>query len=93
MPSRDGARRSAARLAAVLGSAAGMLLTLPSLVLAASPTPGPGDAGDPRSSGQGPGLVGDPLTAILVVVAIGVVALLATLAYVRLTGGAAGDRT
>jgi hypothetical protein len=28
--------------------------------------------GDPRSSGQGPGLVGDPVTAILLVVLIGV---------------------
>ena len=43
--------------------------------------------GDPRSTGQGPGLVGDPLLAIGLVIAIGVVAMLATLAYVRLTGG------
>jgi hypothetical protein len=49
------------------------------------PTSAP--AGDPRSSGQGPGLVGDPLTAILVVVAIAVLSVGATLAYVRLTAG------
>ena len=55
-------------------------------MLAASPTPSPG-IGDPRSSGQGPGLVGDPLTAILVVVAIAVVTVGITLAYVRMTGG------
>lgn len=53
--------------------------------LAASPSPVTG--GDPRSSGQGPGLVGDPAIAILIVVGIGVVASIATLAYVRLTGG------
>jgi hypothetical protein len=51
---------------------------------AASPTPDP-IVGDPRSSGQGPGLVGDPLFAVVAVVTIGVVSLVATLAYVRLT--------
>ena len=52
--------------------------------LAASPSPEP-IGGDPRSSGQGPGLVGDPLFAVLAVVVIGVVSVVATLAYVRLT--------
>ena len=37
-------------------------------VVAASPSPAPG-AADPRSSGQGPGLVGDPLFALVAVVA------------------------
>jgi hypothetical protein len=54
-------------------------------VLGASPSPAAG--GDPRSSGQGPGLVGDPAFAVLAVVAIGIGALAITLAYVRLTGG------
>ena len=52
--------------------------------LAASPTPET-VVGDPRSSGQGPGLVGDPLSAVLAVVVIGVGAVVATLVYVRLT--------
>ena len=52
--------------------------------LAASPSPEP-IGGDPRSSGQGPGLVGDPLFALLAVIVIGVVSVIATLAYVRLT--------
>jgi hypothetical protein len=75
---------------AVRSSLAAALLVLegllpPAAALAASPTP---DAvGDPRSSGQGPGLVGDPLAAILIVVAIAFLALLATLVYVRATGG------
>ncbi|MDF2734338.1 MAG: hypothetical protein K0S97_961 [Chloroflexota bacterium] len=43
--------------------------------------------GDPRSSGQGPGLVGEPLAAVALVVAIGLVAAVATFGYVRLTGG------
>ena len=42
---------------------------------------------DPRSSGQGPGLVGDPATAILLVIGIGVATVVVTLLYVRLTGG------
>jgi hypothetical protein len=53
--------------------------------LAASPSPSAASGGDPRSSGQGPGLVGDPLFALAGVLGIGVGAALITLAYVRLT--------
>jgi hypothetical protein len=53
--------------------------------LAASPSPSGGIGGDPRSSGQGPGLVGDPAFAIVAVLAIGLAALALTLAYIRLT--------
>jgi hypothetical protein len=52
--------------------------------LAASPSPEV-VGGDPRSSGQGPGLVGDPAFALLAVIAIGLASLIATLVYVRLT--------
>jgi hypothetical protein len=62
----------------------GALLAAPAVALGASPTPTPG-LGDPRSPGEGPGLVGDPLTAVLVVVGIAVVTVGITLAYVRLT--------
>jgi len=55
------------------------------VVLAASPTPSAAVGGDPRSSGQGPGLVGDPAFAVLAVAAIGLGAVLLTLAYLRLT--------
>ena len=51
---------------------------------AASPSPGT-VGGDPRSSGQGPGLVGDPAFAIMAVLTIGLLAVGATLVYVRLT--------
>jgi hypothetical protein len=53
--------------------------------LAASPSAATG--GDPRSSGEGPGLVGDPLRALAIVGAVAVVAIGATLAWIRLTGG------
>jgi hypothetical protein len=59
------------------------------IAMAASPSPGPA-GGDPRSSGQGPGLVGDPGFALLAVVVIGLVSVLATAAYVRLTAGRGG---
>lgn len=92
MPSSEGRSSPSLRLrsvlAAVIASAAA-LLTVVSTALGASPTPSPG-IGDPRSSGQGPGLVGDPLTAILVVAAIAAVTVGITLAYVRMTGGRAG---
>jgi hypothetical protein len=84
--------RGSAAAAVVARGAALTAATLAWLVpgavtFAASPSPSSGAAGDPRSSGQGPGLVGDPLLAILIVAAIGLLALLATLAYVRATGG------
>jgi hypothetical protein len=70
--------------ATVVGSGLAWLsLALP--VLAASPTPTAGAGGDPRSSGQGPGLVGDPVMAVLLVLAIGIAAIGLTLVYVRLT--------
>ena len=56
-------------------------------VSAASPDPSAGMGGDPRSSGQGPGLVGEPLVAIALVVGIGLAAAGLTYLYVRMTGG------
>jgi hypothetical protein len=56
-------------------------------VAAASPAPTQVIGGDPRSPQEGPGLVGDPLGAILAVLGLGLVAVVATTAYVRLTGG------
>lgn len=62
------------------------VVALPANALAADPSASPGGAaGDPRSSGQGPGLVGAPGWALLIVLVIGITALLVTLAYVRLT--------
>jgi hypothetical protein len=61
-------------------------------VLAAEPAGTPGTGGDPRSPGEGPGLVGDPGFALGVVVLVGIVSVALTLAYVRVTGGSQGDR-
>ena len=71
-------------LVRLVAAASWMVLAIP--VMAASPSPSPGTGGDPRSSGQGPGLVGDPLFALLLVLAIGLGSFVLTLAYVRLTG-------
>jgi hypothetical protein len=65
--------------------AAGLAVVLAGQAVAASPTPDAG-GGDPRSPGQGPGLVGDPLTAVLIVLAIAIASVGATLVWVRLTG-------
>lgn len=59
-------------------------------VAAASPSPPAAGAGDPRSAGEGPGFVGTPLVAIGAVVGLGILAVLVTLVYVRLTGGRRG---
>jgi hypothetical protein len=53
------------------------------VTLAASPSPASG--GDPRSSGEGPGLVGEPVLALLAVAVIAVIAIIVTVVYVRLT--------
>ena len=53
--------------------------------LAASPEPSLRPGSDTRSSGGGPGLVGEPLLAIAGVVGVAVASVLASLAYVRLT--------
>ena len=74
---------------AALAMALGTWLICAGAAFAASPSPEP-VGGDPRSSGQGPGLVGDPLFAVLAVVVIGIVSLVATLAYVRLTARRSG---
>ena len=60
-------------------------LALAMTALAASPAPTTGSGGDPRSSGQGPGLVGDPVFALLAVVGIGLASFTVTFLYVRLT--------
>jgi hypothetical protein len=82
---RRGRAGRIARRGAVL--AVVLLLLSVTIVLGASPEPSPAGAGDTRSAGEGPGLVGAPLLAIGGVVAIGAASLLATLGYVRLTGG------
>lgn len=67
-----------------------LLLVLPGDALAASPSPTAAMGSDTRSPGEGPGFVGAIGPALLGVAAIAVVTIVATLAFVRLTGGKAG---
>ena len=60
-------------------------------VVGAEATPGAG-AGDPRSPGQGPGLVGDPGFAIAVLVFVAIASIVATLIYLRLSSPAGPTR-
>jgi hypothetical protein len=80
----------AALVVGVLSLSFGLLWALAAAVtrtaLAASPEPSGVVGGDPRSSGQGPGLVGDPLAAIALVLLIGIGTAVITTLYVRLTG-------
>ncbi|MHB8892746.1 MAG: hypothetical protein ACYC65_11960 [Candidatus Limnocylindrales bacterium] len=90
-----GAGRKIAALAGctvAAGAAVIALLAGAAVALAGSPSPTGAAGGDPRSSGQGPGLVGDPLLAVVLVAAIALASLGATLVYVRLTGGPRGSR-
>jgi hypothetical protein len=85
--------RAGARISTAIGSMSGavvLLLAFAGTVVAASPSPSGTIGGDPRSSGQGPGLVGDPATAILLVLGIGLVTVVVTLLYVKATGGKRG---
>ncbi len=74
-------------IALTIGLAWALLGAITGTVSAASPSPSAVLGGDPRSDGQGPGLVGDPLMAIVLVLVIGLGAALGTALYVRATGG------
>ena len=63
----------------------------PPAVLAATPAASAAPAGDTRSGGEGPGLVGAPLVAIGIVGLIAIASIVATLVYLRLTRPAAPD--
>lgn len=79
-----GRRVTSAALVVILATA--LVASGPGLALGASPEPSaPAAGGDPRSAGEGPGFVGQPLLAIGGVLVIGVLSAAATLAYVRLT--------
>jgi hypothetical protein len=61
-------------------------------VSAASPDPTPATGVDPRSSGQGPGLVGDPATAIGAVLLLAAATIGATRVYLHFTDGRRDER-
>jgi hypothetical protein len=64
-----------------------LLLILAAIAVGSTPVPTTVAGGDPRSAGEGPGLVGTPVVAIALVFGLGIAAAAVTLAYVRLTGG------
>jgi hypothetical protein len=72
---------------AVLWALAEQLFGGAAAALAASPEPTLRPGSDTRTTGGGPGLVGDPLLALLGVLGVAALSVLASLAYVRLTGG------
>jgi hypothetical protein len=68
-----------------------LMSALVPVAMAASPSPAA--AGDPRSSGEGPGLVGQPAFALLAVAVIALLAIVITMIYVRLTAPRGGAPT
>ena len=83
-------RRRLVNAIALLGAALlTWLVAAPAYAVEPSASP---IGGDPRSAGEGPGMVGEPLVAIVVVIGIGMAALLATLIWVRATSGRHGAR-
>lgn len=62
-----------------------LLLALSGVASAATPEPSIVGVGDPRSEGEGPGLVGSPIVIALGVIGLGVVSAAATVLVIRLT--------
>lgn len=73
------------RIVLLTAMVVGLSLAAGGVALGATPEPSLLGLGDPRSDGQGPGLVGSPLFVALVVLALGVGAAAVTLLAVRLT--------
>ena len=71
----------------ILAGVIAVAMSLWSVEVLLAATPSPASGGDPRSSGAGPGFVGDPGMAILITVALGVASVVVTVVYVRLTSG------
>ena len=85
-------RGAAAGVALAAALAMLLLSAVAAVALGASPSPTRLASTDTRSPLEGPGFVGDPAAAILLVLAIGVAAVTATLVYVRITGGSREPR-
>ena len=80
---RTAARTLAAALAAALALA--VLAATAAVAYAADPSSSPAGGGDVRTTPAAPGLAGDPLFALLGVAVVGLLAVVVTLAAVRLT--------
>jgi hypothetical protein len=77
----DGATTASTAAPTATGEVEGPTLEGPTLE-------GPIDTGDPRSEGQGPGLVGEPLLVLLGIVLVGVATVVVTVVLARVTGRA-----
>lgn len=75
-----------------LGSGTAFVMVSAVTSLAAEASPLLIDPLDPRAEGEGPGLVGDPLLALAVVLVLGLVAAAAALLYARLATGRGSRR-
>jgi hypothetical protein len=64
-----------------------LVMAFTATALAGEPSPLLIDPLDPRAEGEGAGLVGDPLLALVVVVTLGLLAAAAAALYVRLFAG------
>ena len=73
----------------LLSATATILSALVPVAYAATPTPATG--GDPRSSGEGPGLVGEPGLALLVVALIAIASIVVTTVWIRVTSDRRAD--
>jgi hypothetical protein len=62
------------------------------VVNAESPSPSAGTGGDTRSAGEGPGIVGAPILAVLAVLGLGLLTTIVTTGYVRISGGRRSSR-
>ena len=82
-----GGRRGFGPLARALNLAFVLLSTFVPAVLAVDPTASPAGGGDVRTNPAAPGMVGDPLFALLGVGLVGLLAVAITLVAVRLTSG------
>jgi hypothetical protein len=92
MRTSDGRPSPRPWLARLVASGVAMLwLAAARVAFGASPTPTPA-AGDPRSAGEGPGLVGEPLVAIVIVLVVGVSTALVTAAWARFGRSSGPDR-
>ncbi len=80
-----GFRRGAVRMGCAVALVLAGLVASAMVALAADPSASPGAGGDVRTNPAAPGIVGDPLFALLGVAAVGLVAVVVTLVAVRLT--------
>lgn len=77
-------RRAALRRAAAVGLGWATLLATTAVARAVDPTASPAPGGDVRTNPAAPGLVGDPLFAVLGVAVVAILAVAVTLLAARL---------